>query len=315
MMSRLKKKGFTLIELLVVIAIIAILIALLLPAVQQAREAARLTQCRNNMKQLGLAFHNYHDTYNTLVFGGFYPQPVAYPLGWVPRLMPYYDQANRLNAMNQLAPEYLVTRTPHRSHNMTDPLFTTPIPVLVCPSSELGGQASDQPQSGNTPFAYMQGSLHYRGIGGSDNVDYVQAGDGTTNQAYTTSGVIYPRSSTRLTDVKDGTSNTLMLGEYSSSIGWTTSRTGFGGLKPWTWGWYTYVSDGWLMIDHKMVKYPVGYRGSFIHSATPLYSAHAGKGANVALCDGSVRFLQPNMDLALLKSLSTRNNGETVGEF
>jgi prepilin-type N-terminal cleavage/methylation domain-containing protein/prepilin-type processing-associated H-X9-DG protein len=314
-MFRTKRVGFTLIELLVVIAIIAILIALLLPAVQQAREAARMTQCRNNMKQLGLAFHNYHDVYDSFVFGGYYPMNRAYPLGWVPRLFPYFDQGNRLNAIQAISPEYINNKSPHRYENQTDPLFTTPIPTLVCPSSELGGQASDQPQSGNTPFAYLQGSLHYRAIGGSNTLGFVAGGDGTVNQEYTTSGVVYPRSKTRLTDVTDGTSNTLMLGEMSSSLRWTTSRTGFGGLKPWTWGWYTYPTDGWLMIDHKMVKYPVGYRGSFTHSSTPLYSAHSSGGANVALCDGSVRHLSPNTDLTLLKSLATRNGGETIGEF
>jgi prepilin-type N-terminal cleavage/methylation domain-containing protein len=332
-MPQVKRRiGFTLIELLVVIAIIAILIALLLPAVQQAREAARMTQCRNNQKQLGLALHNYHDVYNMFPSHSTYPMPVGYPVGWAPRLMPFFDQANRLNAIIALYPQayYLTNRSPYRSHDILNPLFTDPVEVLVCPSSELLGTASDQPQTGTIPNSWRQSALHYRMIAGSaqdnsldpngvavvDDPNYFQAGDGTVNQLYTTDGIMYPRSRTRISDVIDGTSNTMIMGEYSSSLGWPAGmKTGFGGLKPWVWGYYTYVTDGWLMIDHKAVHFPINFSGTFYNSSTPMRSAHSGGTVNNLLTDGSVRTMSPNMDLFTLRKLASRARGEVVGEF
>src|SRR5690349_21686365 len=133
--------GFTLIELLVVIAIIAILIALLLPAVQQAREAARRTQCKNNLKQLGLAFHNYHDTY-TKFPNGSHPTPTypggGYHMGWAPKVFPYIDQANRVNAMEGFYPNPISYLGPWRidtaPHNGPNSIWG-PVEVFACPSS------------------------------------------------------------------------------------------------------------------------------------------------------------------------------------
>ncbi|HVJ68965.1 MAG TPA: DUF1559 domain-containing protein [Caulifigura sp.] len=320
-MSGRRIRGFTLIELLVVIAIIAILIALLLPAVQQAREAARLTQCRNNQKQLGLAFHNYHDVYNMLPSYSMCPHPVNYPMGWVPRLFPYIDEANRYNAMDALYPNYMTRRSPMRSNNQNDPLFCTPIKVLYCPSSEIGGTCQNRPGAGNFLYQNLQGSLHYRGNGGSRDVDYFT--NNAANQDYTQSGVIYPESTPRITDIKDGTSNTILLGEISSAIGWTPptlETSGFGGMFPWVWGYYAYTpctpgSKGYLMIDHKMVQWPIGYRGPWSASATPYNSAHAAKSCTTLLCDGSVRVLSSNLDLGTLKAMATRSQGDIPGEF
>src|SRR5690606_550341 len=99
-LKSLDRTGFTLIELLVVIAIIAVLIALLLPAVQQAREAARMTQCKNNLKQIGLAIHNYHDTYNCIPPSGL--AITGYQMGWVPRIFPYLEQGTRYDQIQTL---------------------------------------------------------------------------------------------------------------------------------------------------------------------------------------------------------------------
>lgn len=309
-----RRTGFTLIELLVVIAIIAVLVALLLPAVQQAREAARSSQCKNNLKQLGLAMHNYHDVNRVIPTGGYDLTTTNYPMGWVPRLMPFFDQANRVSAMNSILDNYSSMRSPYRSHNQDDPIFTNPISILSCPSSPLGERASDHPVSTNFPHANKQGALHYRACAGSVDVNYVTPAVG--GREYSESGVMYPMSRVRLTDIKDGTTNTILFGETPDSFGWSSSMIGgFGGIKPWTWGFYEYGGGEFLLIDHKVIRHPIGYRGSFTTNMTPYRSAHAGGGAHFGLCDGSVRFLSNNMSLEVLKALATRNNGEVVGEF
>ena len=107
---RHRSRGFTLIELLVVIAIIAVLIALLLPAVQQAREAARRSQCKNNLKQLGLALHNYHDVHNTLPYGYWSREGTVGVTknrdSWFQRILPFVDQVALFNSYEKLNPEY-----------------------------------------------------------------------------------------------------------------------------------------------------------------------------------------------------------------
>ncbi|WP_437194277.1 DUF1559 family PulG-like putative transporter [Planctomicrobium sp. SH527] len=312
-MTQKRKQGFTLIELLVVIAIIAILVALLLPAVQQAREAARMTQCRNNLKQLGLAFHNYHDTYTTFMPGGMLTG--QYPVGWVPRIFPFIEQGVRVEtAISRYAPTDFWTRTsPYRTHDPEDPIWG-PVPSLSCPSSPLGNTASDQLTNGNFPYQAQQGALHYRAVSGSRDVGWFNSPSGE-GRSYSTSGIVYPLSKVRMGSVIDGTSNTILLGETSSTQGWSTSmsQAGFGGLKPWTFGFF-YYADGYLTIDNKSVQYPIGYTGNFTTNLTPFHSQHTG-GANFSLADGSVRFLSRNMSLDILKNLSTRDGGEVIGEF
>ncbi len=310
----ISRKAFTLVELLVVIAIIGILVGLLLPAVQAAREAARRMQCTNNLKQLGLALHNYHDANNMLPSGGIKSrvQPggiVDYPMGWPPRIFPYFEQGNRLDAMDAIAPSFMVTRTPYRSGAIAgNPLFG-PVPTLSCPSSPLGNTSSDMVADANYPYKNVQGALHYRGVGGSINVDLV---NGNASRPHSKSGIFHPYGKVRLTDIKDGTSNTLMLGETSKSLGWTTAmKTGFGGLQSWTWGFYYYADNDWLTIDHKTVQWPINYRGVFTTNATPFTSHHTG-GAQFARGDGSVGFLSEGIELSILQALATKNNGEVT---
>lgn len=312
------RRAFTLIELLVVIAIIAILIALLLPAVQQAREAARRTQCKNNMKQLGLAFHNYHDVY-TAFPNGSHPTPDysggGYHMGWAPKLFPYIEQGNRYTAMQALAANPISTLGPWRlataPHNGADPIWG-PVPGLNCPSSPLGERSPDIIVAA-APHNKDHGALHYRACAGRvENV--VNPTDPSTHR-YANSGIIFPHSKVRIGDITDGTSNTILLGESSSSFGWSSAmKVGWGGIQPWTWGMYWYVDTRRLTVDSKHIEFPINYRGNFGNNATPYTSAHIG-GAQFTMGDGSGRFVSENIDLTVLKSLGTRDRGEVVGEF
>jgi len=315
-------RGFTLIELLVVIAIIAVLIALLLPAVQQAREAARRSQCKNNLKQLGLAFHNYHDTYSILPPGPF-PTSVgdaSYRMGWAPRIFPYIDQATRLNAMEGLAANPLSKLQPWRSdaapHHGSSTIWG-PVATLVCPSSPDGATAKDY---GRSPDLYRggQGALHYRACTGSHN-EIVIPTPSTADRVYATSGLICPMSRIRFSNVTDGLSNTILLGETSSSARFASPsyKYGWQGLVSWVWGIYYYsgTPNEWLTLDAKMVQWPINYRGSFNTGNAPYTSAHTG-GAHFLLGDGSVRFISENIALTTtFYSLASRDQGEIVGEF
>jgi prepilin-type N-terminal cleavage/methylation domain-containing protein/prepilin-type processing-associated H-X9-DG protein len=328
-MARSSRRGFTLIELLVVIAIIGVLIALLLPAVQKVREAASRLSCANNLKQLSLAMHTYHDSCGQFpgpdvkkryILGG-PPYFGGYAMGWPPYLFPYVEQGNIIAAMNAFCPcrggsyalDYIMpARFATAPDNGENPIFCTTIKVLACPSSPLQPGSPDGilspgiPDTDNAP-------LHYRANAGSYNLGLVQ-GTYSRQAWYTTSGIIYPESNTKLTDITDGTSNTLLLGETSSAQGRALRSRSWGGIMPWTWGVYYYNSDalGWLMIDHKIMDVnPINYAGSYFTNETPMTSMHPG-GVNVSLCDGSVRFLMATTPLPVLGQLATRAGGEVV---
>lgn len=196
-MMKLKRlRGFTLIELLVVIAIIAILIALLLPAVQQAREAARRTQCRNNMKQLGLAVHNYHDVHrtfpltNVMSYNLSNPQPRNYT--WLMASLPYMEQAPLYNQIDSTAPIL------NQQVNGQD-VIATVIPGLQCPSDPgFGGGADPRHGIAHTNYA---GNMGW---------------DWWNRRADVHQGPMPQGGASRIRDITDGTSNTVMLGEVST---------------------------------------------------------------------------------------------------
>lgn len=316
--SRRDSRGFTLIELLVVIGIIAVLVALLLPAVQQAREAARMTQCRNNLKQLGLAFHNYHDTHSSLPNGS-HPTPTypggGYHMGWAPKLFSYIDESTRYAAMKDFSPNPISELAPWRvqgpPHNGDSEVWG-PVPVLSCPASPLGNRSPDIVVEG-FPWIVGQGALHYRGCAG--RIEDVVNPSVPNDYRYADTGTIYPHSNIKFRDIIDGTSNTILLGESSSSLGWRdVIKSGWGGIQPWTWGIYWYEDERRLIIDSKNIQFPINYQRDFGINHTPYTSYHAG-GAHFLLCDGSVRFTSENIDLGLLKSLGTRGGQEVVGEF
>lgn len=295
-MSVLRRRGFTLIELLVVIAIIAILIALLLPAVQQAREAARRTQCKNNLKQIGLALHNYHDTVLVFPMGQTqYSGGGAYRIGYFQPLFPYMDQASLFN----LLAAWMVANPTNQVYNFV-PQNATVIPGGMCPSDPAN------PRTGDEGF----------------HVNYLPC-SGSTDQSGTFSsipssanGVMYAVSSTRIRDLTDGTSNTIMAGEIILSPDKTDRR-----------GRIYNAYDGNVLVSTLYPpNTPVGDKELACTSGTytpcngagnnilSFRSMHVG-GAHVVMGDGAVRFVSNNISNVIFNALGTRAGGETIGDF
>lgn len=316
------RKAFTLIELLVVIAIIAILIALLLPAVQQAREAARRTQCKNNLKQMGLALHNYHDTYLVFPYGGLgYGTPGRYYGNWKHFILPYIDQAP---LYNQFAPYFGWPGSVYTTLNSTlATQHVLPLAAFYCPS-ETGDQVGNIPASGSWPGETMcpttASRSSYVGSAGAVNAGYCASSlcNGTncpcaSNSAHFVAlntgdplAGIFAQSATKvgIRQVKDGTSNTLLAGEVTQAQPSTTSGLGakwqciFG-----VWGCGSTVTG--INWSGRTTPY---------QSSEGFASYHTG-GAQFLMCDGTVRFISENINLFTFTALGTYAGGETVGEF
>jgi prepilin-type N-terminal cleavage/methylation domain-containing protein len=335
---RRSRPAFTLVELLVVIAIIGILVALLLPAIQAARESARAATCKNNIRQVALALQQHHDGMKRLPSGGDKRARSRYALGWVVQAMPYFEENDRRAMIDSFDPNALLNCQPRRltnpPHNGDHAVYLNPISIFVCPSSELGSASPDSTASPAPEVrAREQGALHYRAVGGRSerpedlNIqppsrrpfknDTNEPGKFSRQSWYSTNGVIYGNSKVEFGDIVDGTSKTLLLGETSSAVGRPSPDPAWGGINPWTWGYYYYgsiddESQGWLTIDHKVVTWPIGYTGLYFANETPFTSAHAGSGVHLAFCDGSVDFYPPETSLDVLQFMADRNGGETL---
>ena len=303
MKRSIRSRGFTLIELLVVIAIIAILIALLLPAVQQAREAARRSTCKNNLKQLGLAMHEYHEAHRIFPPGlfGYHNGDLAGGLKrscWLQQILPYIEQAP---LHRQLSPWFsrnvFASSVPASIRNVV-------IPVLMCPSDPAGPAFTNDGFQGN----------------------YVMCATGNLLSSYPANGtghdgIFYAISSTRIRDITDGTTHTLMGSEVIIR-GSTGQGTGGGAYWNARWGGYgfsTFEVPNTPVSDRTNICKSTNFRLSPCTTALPsgyifARSYHIG-GVHGMLADGSVRFISENINHALFHALGSRAGGEVIGEY
>lgn len=320
---RSRSRGFTLIELLVVVAVIAVLISLLMPAVQQAREAARRTQCKNNLKQIGLALHNYHDVHNTMP-AGYVTWDAATPAywnwAWGVYLLPYLDMSPLANLLdyNRFVVVGPDTATSARYDTVKKAAMQDPISVYRCPTTTAPVRAVRFDGGFNLPLASDR-------INTTSLSSYV-ANNGSTyihETAPPATGAFYASSRTRFRDIPDGLSNTIAIGERAWELpgdgpgqgNQTNSRPG---AALWVAARLGPNPNGF--VDTGIIN--VGASG-YILINTPcaidfscrrgFSSQHQG-GAQFVLCDGSVRFISENIDHRL-DALPTDDNPNSTFEY
>jgi len=301
------RRAFTLIELLVVIAIIAILIALLLPAVQQAREAARRTQCKNNLKQIGLALHNYHDTFGSFPIGhqfvggfdgDFANNRGGSGFGWGWAILPYFDQGPLFNQFNPSQHAAVtVAATPGVPSNAV--LCQTVIPVISCPSDPKPPQGVDAPNTTNVDDGAIpkNATSSYQGASGSYD-GYSGDVPGASPNLARWNGALGRSNSgvTSLRNFTDGTSNSVIVAETKWQMEtsgrnrsrWHAAMDGSPGAATGAQGATNclLVQGQWAMNWTEPEGNPQPHRTAG--------SSHVG-GAHFTLADGSVRFVSENI--------------------
>ncbi len=291
----MKKRGFTLVELLVVIAIIGILIALLLPAVQAAREAARRMSCTNNLKQIGIALHNYHDVHSEMPPGWIMQvtngwEPTGGPQwGWAALILPFIEQGGLYDSCR------VTTLTLGQAVNDPDilPYVQQNIEAYVCPSTE----ADDIPPN-KRPNGEGVGMASYAGCVGIHW--WAGKGTGDNHGPQDNNGVLTGRVGIPFRKVTDGLSNTIAVGEASTNDTYSAIWAGIGGSG----------GDGFnhtRNVCHKLNS--PKQRGNMDRGFA---SNHPG-GANFLFCDGSVHFLSETIEFRLAGFSNSRNRSSISG--
>ncbi len=319
-------RGFTLIELLVVIAIIAILIALLLPAVQQAREAARRTQCKNNLKQLGLALHNYHDVHGLFPAASYLDKSpggnINSQWAWSVMILPFIDQAPLFNQL-QIGPS---TFEDAANDPVRLALMTTPQMAFICPSDP------EAEVNRNRPFVGGGGGGLCNPMPHPTDIQFAKSNYMGCNGNRDNDGIFDSGNNRRIgiRDITDGTSNTIMVGERGSK-----NNSGDPSLDgPWAgvWAGQELTCDGltnvWCLAAKTEYQMNTGKTSSAGTTATDnlllaFTSEHVG-GAQFLLADGSTRFISENIqwndtttsnDVGIYHNLGSIQDGNVIGEY
>src|SRR5262245_503532 len=290
------RRGMTIVELLAVLAIVAVSLALGLPTIQHSIQDARRLQCKNNLKQLGLALHNYHEAYRAIPPGWISRDGTpgtGARSGWQVAILPFVDQAPLYNQIDFQLP------SPIEVDGKPVALFQTPLPLYRCPvdptpaTNPLRGEYGTSNYSGN--YGHVP-PPRLRALGMSD------FWPGAVEAPMKSRGIFARNSSLRFADIVDGMSNTIMVGERGISSGA---------------GIWAGVTDN----AHEDDTLTDGSHRARPNAGLFSFSSRHGEGINILMCDGAVRFLadridsKPGPQLGVLQILATRNDGLPIGDF